>query len=41
MNDMFIIALHKTLAVNVPEQDYAQLATVNDAIDYLMQRSPS
>lgn len=36
-----IIALHKTLGVNVPEQDYAQLATVNGAIDYLMQRCPS
>jgi acyl carrier protein len=37
----FIIALHKTLGVSVPEQDYARLATVNGAIDYLMQRSPS
>jgi acyl carrier protein len=37
----FIIALHKALGVTVPEQDYTQLATVNGAIDYLMQRSPS
>jgi acyl carrier protein len=34
----FIIALHKTLGVTVPEQDYAQLATVNGAIAYLMPR---
>ena len=34
----FIIALHRTLGVTVPEQDYTQLATVNAAIEYLMPR---
>jgi acyl carrier protein len=34
----FIIALHRTLGVTVPELDYTQLATVNGAIEYLMAR---
>ena len=34
----FVIALHKTLGIAVPEQDYPQLATVNGAIEYLMTR---
>ena len=34
----FIIALHKTLGVTVPEQDYSYLATVESAIEYLMAR---
>lgn len=34
----FIIALHQTPGVTVPELDYPQLATVNGAIEYLMPR---
>jgi acyl carrier protein len=34
----FIVALHKTLGVTVPEHDYAQVATVNGAADYLLAR---
>jgi acyl carrier protein len=34
----FIIALHRTLGVSVPEQDYAHVATVNGAVDYLHAR---
>jgi acyl carrier protein len=36
----FIIALHARLGIAVPEQDYAQLATVNGAVEYLMARLP-
>lgn len=34
----FIVALHKTLGVTVPEQDYARVATVNGAVEYLLSR---
>ena len=31
----FVIALHETLRVDVPERDYPQLATLSGCIDYL------
>ena len=34
----FVIALHGSLGVNVPEADYTQLATLDGAIDYLASR---
>jgi acyl carrier protein len=34
----FVIALHGTLGVAVPERDYGRLATLNSAIDYLAGR---
>ena len=35
----FIIALHKTLGVTVPEQDYPRVGTVNGAVEYLLARA--
>jgi len=32
-----IIALHKRLKVEIPEADYARLATVNGAVGYLLR----
>jgi acyl carrier protein len=34
----FVIALHASLDVDVPEADYPKLATLNRAIDYLASR---
>jgi acyl carrier protein len=34
----FVIGLHDSLGVDVPEQEYAQLTTLNRAIDYLAAR---
>jgi acyl carrier protein len=34
----FVIALHASLGVEVPEADYPKLATLNGAIDYLAGR---
>ena len=34
----FVIALHGRLGIDVPESDYARLATLNGAIDYLSGR---
>jgi acyl carrier protein len=34
----FVIALHATLSVDVPEADYAKLATLNEAVEYLAER---
>jgi acyl carrier protein len=34
----FVIALHASLNVDVPEADYAKLATLNGAVDYLANR---
>jgi acyl carrier protein len=34
----FVIALHARLGVDVPEADYAKLATLNGAVDYLAHR---
>ena len=31
----FVIGLHTTLRVDVPEADYGKLVTVNGAVDYL------
>lgn len=31
----FVIALHKSLNVDVPEADYPRLATLDGAVDYL------
>jgi acyl carrier protein len=34
-----LIRLHEVLGVDIPESDYAELATLNGAIDYLARRS--
>ena len=34
-----IIRLHETLGIDIPETDYAQLATLDSAVDYLARRS--
>ena len=34
----FVIALHASLNVDVPEADYSKLATLNGAVDYLAHR---
>jgi len=34
----FVIALHKSLGVDVPEADYGKLETLNRAIEYLVGR---
>ena len=34
----FVIAIHDRLHVDVPEADYARLATLNGAVDYLASR---
>ncbi len=34
----FLIALHKRLKVEIPEQDYAHLATVDDLVTYLSKK---
>ena len=33
----FVIGLHKTLGVEIPEIDYPRLATLNGCIEYLSQ----
>ena len=35
----FVIALHKALQVEIPESDYAKLATLNGCLAYLQQRA--
>ena len=35
----FIVALHKTTGVDVPEVDYPKLASIKEAVDYLARRS--
>ena len=35
----FLIGLHGTLGVVIPETDYAKLVTLNDLVAYLGQRS--
>lgn len=35
----FIIALHEELHVEVPEKDYAKLATLQGCVDYLLAAS--
>jgi acyl carrier protein len=34
----FVIALHTSLGLDVPEADYGQLVTVDRAVDYLASR---
>ncbi|MFZ5914422.1 MAG: acyl carrier protein [Pseudomonadota bacterium] len=34
----FVIALHKSLNVEIPESDYTKLATLNGLVDYLQER---
>lgn len=36
-----IVAVAERTGVEVPERDYPQLATLNDAIAYLVQASPA
>lgn len=36
----FLIGLHRTLGVDIPERDYAQLVTLDDVLDYLQARLP-
>ncbi len=35
----FIIRLHEILGIDIPEKDYAELLTLNSAVEYLMRRS--
>ena len=34
----FVVGLHETLGVDIPEQDYPRLTTLNRAVDYLASR---
>ena len=34
----FIIRLHEILGIDIPEKDYAELLTLNCAVEYLMRR---
>ncbi|MFZ5931962.1 MAG: acyl carrier protein [Pseudomonadota bacterium] len=34
----FVIALHKSLNVEIPESDYPKLATLDGAVAYLLQK---
>jgi acyl carrier protein len=34
-----IIRLHEILGIDIPEADYAQLATLDSTVDYLCRRS--
>jgi acyl carrier protein len=34
-----IIRLHEVLGIDIPESDYAELATLSGAVDYLTRRS--
>lgn len=36
-----IIRLHELLGIDVPETDYAELATLDSATEYLARRSPA
>ncbi len=33
-----IVRLHDTLAIDIPESDYAELTTLDHAVDYLVRR---
>ena len=37
----FVIALHRSLGVDVPEADYSRLTTLTGAVDYLAARLPN
>ncbi len=34
----FIIRLHETFRIDIPEKDYSELLTLSSAIDYLARR---
>jgi len=34
-----VMALHKRLAIEIPERDYAELRTIDDAIAYLVAKA--
>ena len=34
-----VMALHKRLAIDIPERDYAELRTIDDAIEYLAAKA--
>lgn len=36
----FLVALHERLAIEIPEADYARLATLDQALDYLGGKLP-
>ncbi len=35
----FVVALHAALGVDVPERDYAKLATLDSCVDYLVAKA--
>ncbi len=35
----FVIALHKRLAIDIPERDYAELRTIGGAVEYLAAKA--
>ncbi len=37
----FVVGVHKTLGVDVPERDYAKLATLESAVAYLLRTASS
>ncbi|MCC6215462.1 MAG: acyl carrier protein [Polyangiaceae bacterium] len=37
----FVVALHRATGVDIPERDYARLATLEGAVQYLGPRVPS
>lgn len=37
----FLVALHERLDVSIPEADYARLVTLDDLLDYLLERRVS
>ncbi len=37
----FVIALHQTLHVEIPERDYPQLVTLDGCINYLASTAPT
>jgi acyl carrier protein len=36
----FLVALHERFRVEIPESDYAKLATLDQVVDYLAARAP-
>jgi len=36
----FIVGLHERLHVDIPESDYARLATLDDLVSYLVAKRP-
>lgn len=35
----FLVAIHERTAVDIPESDYARLATLNDIVAYLLRKT--